>query len=171
TYELPTPTTAYEAVRNGAHVANQERKRLGLGDNPISDLADLIASQGLWASGADFPNGMSGMFLRHSSIGMVILVNYEHPRARKRFSYAHEYAHALLDRKSTSAIVSRRENSQDFIERRANAFAAAFLMPANGVRWFLEEVLEKGGPSRRYRVTYSSAGGEPAEAEERPAPG
>src|SRR5205823_659690 len=36
---------------------------------------------------------------------------------------------------------------------------------------FLEEVLEKGGPSRRYRVTYSAAGGEPDEAEERPAPG
>ena len=114
---------------------------------------------------------MSGIFLRHSSIGMVILVHYGHARCRKRFSYAHEYAHALLDRKTTIAIVSRRENSLDFIERRANAFAAAFLMPADGVRWFLEEVLDKGGPSRRYRVTYSSAGGEPAEAEERPAPG
>ena len=92
------------------------------------------------------------------------------PRTRKRFSYAHEYAHALLDRKSTSAIVSSKENSQEFIERRANAFAAAFLMPAEGVRWFLE-LLEKGGPSRRYRVTYTSAGDEPVEAEERPAPG
>jgi len=27
-------------------------------------------------------------------------------------------------------------------------------MLANGVRWFLEEVLENGGPSRCYRVTY-----------------
>ena len=96
---------------------------------------------------------MSGIFLRHSSIGLVILVNYDHPRSRKRFSYAHEYAHALLDRKTTSAIVSSKENSQEFIERRANAFAAAFLLPAEGVRWFLE-LLEKGGASRRYRITY-----------------
>ena len=103
---------------------------------------------------------MSGIFLRHFSIGMVILVNHRHVRSRKRFSYAHEYAHALLDRMTTSAIVSRRENAFDLIERRANAFAAAFLMPAEGVRWFLEEVLEKGAPSRRYRVAYSSAGGE-----------
>jgi len=171
-YELRSPTRPFEATRQGERIAEEERWRLGLGHGPIADMADLITTQGVWACGVrGLPQEMSGIFLRHSSIGMVILVHYGHPRCRKRFSYAHEYAHALLDRKSTSAIVSRRENSQDFIERRANAFAAAFLMPANGVRWFLEEVLEKGGPSRRYRVTYSSAGGEPAEAEERPAPG
>jgi len=33
------------------------------------------------------------------------------------------------------------------------------------------ELLEKGGPSRRSRFTFTSAGDEPAEAEERPAPG
>jgi Zn-dependent peptidase ImmA (M78 family)/transcriptional regulator with XRE-family HTH domain len=171
-YELKAPTRPFEATRQGERVAEEERRRLGLGYGPIADMADLISTQGVWASGVrGLPTEMSGIFLRHSSIGMVILVNHDHPKCRKRFSYAHEYAHALLDRKTTSAIVSRRENSQEFIERRANAFAAAFLMPADGVRWFLEEVLEKGGPSRRYRVTYSSAGGEPAEAEERPAPG
>lgn len=171
-YELRPPTKPFEATRQGERIAEEERRRLGLGYGPIADMADLISTQGVWASGVrGLPPEMSGIFLRHSSIGMVILVNYRHARRRKRFSYAHEYAHALLDRKSTSAIVSRRENSQDFMERRANAFAAAFLMPADGVRWFLDEVLEKGGPSRRYRVTYSSAGGAPDEAEERPAPG
>ena len=172
TYEIPAPTRPFEATRQGERIAEEERRRLGLGHGPIADMADLITTQGIWASGVrGLPQEMSGIFLRHSSIGMVILVHYGHARCRKRFSYAHEYAHALLDRKTTSAIVSRRENSLDFIERRANAFAAAFLMPADGVRWFLEDVLDKGGPSRRYRVTYSSAGGEPAEAEERPAPG
>ncbi len=172
TYEIPAPSRPFEATRQGERIAEEERRRLGLGYGPIADMADLIATQGIWASGVHgLPQEMSGMFLRHASIGMVILVHYGHPRGCKRFSYAHEYAHALLDRKTTSAIVSRRENSLDFIERRANAFAVAFLMPADGVRWFLEEVLDKGGPSRRYRVTYSAAGGEPAEAEERPAPG
>ena len=38
------------------------------------------------------------------------------------------------------------------------------------MRWFLD-LLEKGGPSRRYRVTSTSVGDEPVEAEERPAPG
>jgi len=135
-------------------------------------MADLLTIQNIWASGVrGLPDEMSGVFLRHSSIGMVILVHQGHHRSRKRFSYAHEYAHALLDRMTTSAIVSRREDSFDLIERRANAFAAAFLLPAGGVRWFLDKVLEKGRPSRRYWVAYSEAGGEPAEAEERPTPG
>jgi Zn-dependent peptidase ImmA (M78 family)/transcriptional regulator with XRE-family HTH domain len=170
-YELRSPSRPSEATRQGERVAEEERRRLGLGYGPIADMSDLITTQGVWASGVrGLPNELSGIFLRHSSFGMVILVNFGHPRTRKRFSYAHEYAHALLDRKNTSAIVSSKSNSQEFIERRANAFAAAFLMPAEGVRWFLE-LLEKGGPSRRYRVTYTSAGDEPAEAEERSVPG
>lgn len=172
TYDLKPPTRPSEATRQGERIAEEERRRLGLGYGPIADMSDLITTQGLWAFGVrGLPTEMSGIFLTHSTIGMVILVNYDHPRARKRFSYAHEFAHALLDRKTTSAIVSRSQNSQEFLERRANAFAAAFLMPADGVRWFFEEVLEKGGPSRRYRVTFSSAGEEPSEAEERAIPG
>lgn len=171
-YELRPPTRPFEATRQGERIAEEERRRLGIGHGPIADMSDLITTQGVWASGVrGLPDEMSGIFLQHASFGLVILVNYGHARCRKRFSYAHEYAHALLDRKTTSAIVSHRANSQEFIERRANAFAAAFLMPADGVRWFFDEVLEKGGPSRRYRITFNSAGGEPSEAEERPAPG
>lgn len=171
-YELKPPVRPFEATRQGERIAEEERRRLGIGYGPIADMSDLVTTQGIWASGVrGLPSEMSGIFLRHSSVGMVILVNHEHPRCRKRFSYAHEYAHALLDRKTTSAIVSHRANSQEFIERRANAFAAAFLMPADGVRWFFDEVLEKGGPSRRHRITFNAAGGEPSEAEERPAPG
>ncbi|WP_165231944.1 helix-turn-helix domain-containing protein [Aquisphaera insulae] len=170
-YEYRAPTRPSEATRQGEKVAEDERRRLGLGYGPIADMADVISTQGIWASGVKgLPDDMSGIFLRHSSIGLVVLVNYGHLRARKRFSYAHEYAHALLDRKTTSAIVTREQNRQDYIERRANAFAAAFLMPETGVRWFME-TLEKGGPSRRQRITYSSAGDEPVEAEERPAAG
>jgi Zn-dependent peptidase ImmA (M78 family)/transcriptional regulator with XRE-family HTH domain len=170
-YEMRAPARPAEATRQGERVAEAERRRLGLGYGPIADMADLISTQGVWAAGVrGLPNEMSGIFLRHSSFGLVILVNYDHPRCRKRFSYAHEYSHALLDRKTTSAIVSSKENSQEFIERRANAFAAAFLLPAEGIRWFLD-LLEKGRPSRRYRVTSTSAGDEPVEAEERLAPG
>jgi Zn-dependent peptidase ImmA (M78 family)/transcriptional regulator with XRE-family HTH domain len=170
-YELRALSRPFDATRQGEQVAEEERRRLGLGYGPIADMAELIARQGVWASGVQgLPKEMSGIFLRHSSIGLVVLVNDEHPRTRKRFSYAHEYGHALLDRKTTGAIVSTRENSQELIERRANAFASAFLLPAEGVRWFLEH-LEKGGASRGYRITPTSVGDEPVEAEHRPAPG
>jgi Zn-dependent peptidase ImmA (M78 family)/DNA-binding XRE family transcriptional regulator len=169
TYELPPLKRPSEAIEQGLHIANEERKRLGLGYGAIADMADLISSQGIWACGTKLPDEMSGLFLRDASIGMFILVNFDHVRARKRFSYAHEYSHALLDR-NVSAIVSTSDNSKDLIERRANAFASAFLMPEAGVEWFLGR-LEKGGPSRRFHQSYDEIAGEEVVTESRTLPG
>lgn len=150
-YSMSAPSSTWEAVQQGQVVAKDERRRLGLGDNPIPDVADLIATEGVWASGTQLPDGISGMFLRHSSIGMVVLVNFGHPRARKRFSYAHEYAHALLDR--TSALtVSRTTDRDQLSEVRANAFAAAFLMPESGVKSFLSQRNKCGGTRESFPV-------------------
>ena len=52
---------------------------------------------------------------------------------RRRFSIAHEYAHVLLDRE-LKAILSHARDRSSWMEVRANAFAASFLMPAEGVR-------------------------------------
>jgi Zn-dependent peptidase ImmA (M78 family) len=98
---------------------------------------------------------MSGLFLRGRSIGMAIIVNYDHVRPRKRFSYAHEYAHAILDR-DRSATISSRDNASELIEKRANAFAAAFLMPEEGVQEFLR-LSNKGLGSRQERQIYDVA--------------
>lgn len=168
-YSLSEPRSALDAVRQGANVAAEERKRLGLGDAPIHGLADLLSNQGVWVASVDLPNDMSGMFLRHESLGMAILVNHNHPRPRKRFSYAHEYAHALVDR-NRPAIVSTRENSKDRSETRANAFAAALLMPEGGVRSFLSS-LDKGQPSRQAQLVYDLADRGGFEATGRSAPG
>jgi Zn-dependent peptidase ImmA (M78 family) len=113
---------------------------------------------------------MSGLFIKHSSIRSVILVNYNHARPRKRFSYAHEYAHAILDR-AMNLVVTTRENSQELIEKRANAFAAAFLMPQSGVYWFLG-LLDKGGVSRLRLHDYGGGPNEEdVEVERRATPG
>ena len=69
---------------------------------------------------------------------------------------AHEYAHALLDRKVS---VTKRENSDELIEKRANAFSAAFLMPRLGLEETLA-ALSKGFPSRRTHVVFDLATGE-----------
>jgi len=171
-YEMPIPQRIMEAVEQGAFVAEQERRRLGLGHNPISDMSDLINAQNIWASGARLPDEMSGLFLKHPSIGLCILVNFDHARARKRFSYAHEYAHALLDRRNT-ATVSLEQNRSDLGEVRANAFAAAFLLPRNGV-WAFLNARSKGGPSVVEQTVYdpqSESGGEEVRGKRRAAPG
>lgn len=136
TYELPPPTTVAEAVDQGNYVALQERRRVGIGDNPVPDMAELICGTGIWPSGSHLLPSISGLFLKHPSFGMVILVNYSHSRARKRFSYAHEYAHSLLDRAHVASI-STQSNRTELREVRANSFAATFLLPPGGIRAFL----------------------------------
>jgi Zn-dependent peptidase ImmA (M78 family) len=108
---------------------------------------------------------MSGVFLHQQSIGLVVLVNYDHPRGRKRFSYAHEYAHALLDRKRSVNVTSK-QNASELIEKRANAFAASLLVPKRGVETFLNGI-KKGGTSRRNFHVYDVATGEGLETERR----
>jgi Zn-dependent peptidase ImmA (M78 family)/DNA-binding XRE family transcriptional regulator len=151
-YDLAAPMSLGAAIEQGQLVARQERLRLGLGDNPIPDMADLISATGIWASGSLFPDSLAGVFMRQQSIGMVILVNYHHPRARKRFSYAHEYAHALLDRAHT-ATISTEQNRTELVESRANAFAAGFLLPSGGVRAFVHS-RRKGLHSRQEAMVY-----------------
>lgn len=168
-YAFASPKNYAEAVEHGLNIAAEERKRLDLGDAPIPDIAELIASQGIWTVSTKLPNEMSGLFLRHEGVGFAIIVNESHPTARKRFSYAHEYAHALLDR-DHAVTVTTQQNSKELIERRANAFAAAFLMPEAGVRELLESV-RAGEPSRRVFTTYDVAMDSGPEAEKRAAPG
>lgn len=169
TYSFSAPRSTGEAIVQGNSIAEQERQRLGIGKAPIADMSDLIASQGIWVSGAKLPDEMSGLFINARAIGMAILVNFDHIRERKRFSYAHEYAHALLDRER-SATVSTYENSAELIERRANAFAAAFLMPQAGIVELLR-LLDKGQDSRQGKHIYDEATGNVIEAEIRPTPG
>lgn len=167
-YREPAPRSTGEAVAQGERVAEQERRRLALASAPIPDLAELLADQGIWASVADLPGTMSGVFLHHSSIGMAILVNAQHVRARQRFSLAHEYAHALLDRDRTVGVSSA-DNSAERIEQRANAFAAAFLVPQEGLEEELRQ-LGKGQPSRTDQIVFDVATGGSIQGQLRPPP-
>jgi len=168
-YQLPAPKSVMDAVLQGQAVALQERSRLGLGDAPIPDMADLLNGIGVWASGVQMPDWMSGLFFADPRFGVAVLVNFEHPRARKRFSYAHEFAHALMDR-DLQANVSKRDNSNDLREKRANAFAAAFLMPEGGVKSFFRDK-NKGQPSRIDTPMFDVAADTWADASLRPVPG
>jgi hypothetical protein len=65
-------------------------------------------------------------------------------------------------------IVTRSSERDDLIEVRANAFAAAFLMPPEGIRQFVA-ALGKGQPSRAIAQVFDEAGA--VQAEGRAAPG
>ncbi len=156
-YDFSRPRSFSEAVTQAEIAADKERQRNGLANLPITDIVDFIAYQDIWVAAAELPNEISGFYIRHRDIGCAIFVNAQHARLRIRFSFAHEYAHALLDRDS-EVCVSSTQNSDKLIEHRANAFAASFLLPEQGVADVLTK-LNKGTPTRQLRSVFDVAAG------------
>lgn len=75
----------------------------------------------------------------------------------------------MFDRDLTVTLTSQ-GNAKDLSEYRANAFAAAFLMPKRGVESALDS-RDKGKPSKQLFETYDVAGDRGTEAEIHALPG
>jgi Zn-dependent peptidase ImmA (M78 family)/transcriptional regulator with XRE-family HTH domain len=165
-YPLPPPRTRWQAVQQGERVAGQERQRLGLGFAPLGSLAELLETQSVRTALIDLPDDVSGLTMADPTIGVFVVANRLHSAVRRRFSLSHEYAHALLDR-DRLGTVSRSTERNDLPEVRANAFAASFLLPTEGVRQFMT-LIGKGGPSRQRADVFDEGG--VVEASSRAAP-
>ncbi len=119
-------------------VANQERNRLGLGDQPVIYLRSTLE----WDVGLrifytkDLPSNIAGMYAYSADLGACILINRNHPPERRRVSMLHEYGHFLLstDRYKPGIDYLTMPGRKPANERFAEAFALSFLMPATSVR-------------------------------------
>jgi Zn-dependent peptidase ImmA (M78 family)/transcriptional regulator with XRE-family HTH domain len=166
-YQVSAPRSRWDAIQQGERAAEQERRRLGLGWAPCPPLPELLETQGVRTGIVDLPEEISGITISNQRVGLFIVANRQHAPARRRFSFAHEYAHVLFDRRM-KGIVTRASDRDELIEVRANAFAAAFLMPPEGIRQFVN-ALGKGQPSRAIAQVFDEAGA--VQAEGRAAPG
>lgn len=155
-YPLPTPRSKWEAVSQGTRVSEEERRRLGLGIAPLVDIGDILEAQSVHTILAHLPEDISGFTLSEASVGIFVMANRRHSYLRQRFSFAHEYAHVLLDRERRGTI-SRSSARDELIEVRANAFAAHFLMPEAGVRQLIAG-LGKGATSRQQAEVFDESG-------------
>ena len=169
TYPLPSPRTLADAIRQGEEIAEYERTRLGLRDAPLPPLADLCAAQGVPVFALKLPDTLSGVFIAHESVGRAIVVNLAYNAVDQRLAIVHSYAHAVCEPMGTIRVCTR-ANANELIERRAAAFATAFLLPASGV---VETVrgLGKGQPSRQVQWIFDAATERSVRAEERSTPG
>jgi len=167
-YRLSPPRRSWDAVEQGKDLAMKERNRLGLGNAPADSLALMLEREGLMVLGVELPSHVSGFTLRFDSF-MACGVNVVHPETRQRFSLAHEYCHAICDIDTTPGIVSRQGVEQDLREKRANVFAAEFLMPARGVRDFLAR-FGKGLPSRGSQAIFTEGCDRVSESKRRTTP-
>ena len=151
-YSLRASRSKWDAVQQGRAAAEKERRRLDLGIAPLPDVANLLGAQGISTVLVRMDDGISGLTLISADGDVLVAANRTHPIMRRRFSFAHEYAHVLLDRE-LKAILSHARDRSSLMEVRANAFAASFLMPAEGVRSYVN-ALSKGLGSRTRADTF-----------------
>jgi len=151
-YNTPPMRTRWDAIRQGERLAELERARLRRGEDPLTNLVEILEAQGVRFIEMSLSESISGLFLSDSRYGPSIIVNDDHPLRRRVFSCVHEYCHVLVDR-DRGGLVSRAENREELPEVRANSFAAAFLMPEGGVRAFVRR-LGKGEQSRSQLSAY-----------------
>ena len=122
--------------------ASEVRAYLGLGQGPVADVDTVCATLGVTVYrghlGSDLDSTISGAFYKHPELGFTIVVNLDMTRGRRRFTAAHELAHALLHSGNDAIIVSDSGRSGEQREKFADAFAGEFLMPEEGIRRALE---------------------------------
>ena len=167
TYPMPAPQSRIEAAWQGDVAASGERRRLGLGESPLADTTDLLEGQGVRTAHSMLPEDIRGLTLDDPQAGVFVACNSRHHVLRRRFWHAHEYAHVVLDREEGGTVCCTGARST-LREVRANAFAASFLMPAQGSRQFIQ-AYAKGRPSRDQLDVYDEA--DVLHAEGRSAPG
>jgi len=116
-------------------VANQERKRLGLGDGPIPILRETLEQDvGLRIFYIKIkPSKYSAMYCYNDELGGCIGISLDHPEERRRWSLAHEYGHFLAHRHKANMVVMNYYQRLPQSEQFANAFANYFLMPTSGL--------------------------------------
>ena len=129
-----------------AAVADRERLRLCLGDQPILNLRQLLESDvGLRVFCWGIPSPVAGMYAYVADLGYCVLINGKHPRQRQRFTLAHEYGHFLCDRHKPGVDYLCRRRRKPRRESFADAFAANFLMPGSGLRRHFMDITANTG--------------------------
>jgi Zn-dependent peptidase ImmA (M78 family)/transcriptional regulator with XRE-family HTH domain len=141
--ELPTFVETSMFVKHGERLAEWALGRLHANqispwqDNLIENIEKTFSVD---VAIVDLPISRHGHTLQTNSFRLICLARTTN-WARQRFTLAHELCHILSqdahgeDFDETDS--SRRDH--DFTEKSANAFAAAFLMPAESVQRFWQE--------------------------------
>ncbi|MGH2974758.1 MAG: helix-turn-helix domain-containing protein [Solirubrobacterales bacterium] len=121
-----------ESVLDAEKLAMRARERLGIGNDPASDLIGAADAFGLFAYvTAESLDGAEGAYIGIEGCG-VAAISGELDSGRRRFTLAHELGHHLTgDEYSTDLALA---TTRDERERLINAFAAHFLMPRGAVK-------------------------------------
>ncbi|MHB8094321.1 MAG: helix-turn-helix domain-containing protein [Candidatus Aminicenantales bacterium] len=132
-------------------MADEERARLGLGNEPIRDIFALAELNGCRILRHPLPaeSKVSGVFVFiEEKNAAFALVNSADTPGRQAFTAAHEYCHYLKDRLESPVIDSPDVFVDEYVslypprEPFAQAFAARFLMPPAKVREIVDKEIK-----------------------------
>ncbi len=150
-YSNLTIPDKWTAIMQGESFGASERKRLELGAQPIDNIAKVLNNENIMVLEMELNNDVSGFTINKKNLRPLIVINQNHSCYRRRFTMAHEFAHVLFDGLKP-VIISKGSNDKEFIEVRANAFAASFLMPAEGIRQKILALGKEGMSRLQYEL-------------------
>jgi Zn-dependent peptidase ImmA (M78 family)/transcriptional regulator with XRE-family HTH domain len=147
-YERPPAIVPFEHAPHptaGAELAAwavAELRKAG-GDPLTRDLASVVEHYfGVDVAVVAVPPGCDGLAFQTDHTRLVLVTTTDHP-TRQRFTLAHELGHLLAGDDQGPHVdrdVMDPDRRRQPSERRANAFAAAFLLPEDTLRAALSEV-------------------------------
>ncbi|MFN8188055.1 MAG: XRE family transcriptional regulator [Gaiellales bacterium] len=125
------------AIDQGRTLADEARAQWDLGDDPLPDLFGVIEDQaGLPILLEPLGSGLDGLLVRTEEFALA-LVDSSGTFGRQRFTAAHELCHFLAGDGELLVIDEDVFAGGSTSEMRANAFAAHFLMPRDGIERYL----------------------------------
>lgn len=128
--DIPPPTKGgrytFEEIEEAASIC---RKYWGLGDGPIANVVALLESKGMIVARSEFgAQTVSAFSFWEGTRPFIFLGADKSSACRSRFDTSHELGHLLLHRGIGEEEL---ELHLDRIEKEADRFASAFLMPAS----------------------------------------
>jgi Zn-dependent peptidase ImmA (M78 family)/DNA-binding XRE family transcriptional regulator len=115
-------------------IAIAERRRLGLGDSPISRLREVLEQDvGLRIFYLDMPPKYLGVYIYDDLLGGCMAINANHSEERQRWSIARQYLHFLVHRRKAVLDIEGKYQRISEGDRLAESFAKHFLMPTSNL--------------------------------------
>ena len=149
-YRVEHGNMPWQAAREGYRIAEDERRRLALGEGPIRFVDELLMTSGVRSAKATLPTGILSISIGEPDHGLLVVVEKNLGLEHRRFRYAHGLAHFLFDTEAPWRLC-KSGGAPEFPEVRADAFASALLIPQYGLRRYIEslgkETLGRAGPT------------------------
>lgn len=124
--DIPRNVPKLDVDRYGSpeKVASILRAHWKVPTGPIRNLTRLLEAAGCMIASSNFGGAsVSGMTFQVPGLPPLVLINSDHPADRMRFTLAHELGHIVMHRFPS-----------DSMEKEANRFASAFLIPAQDLK-------------------------------------